>query len=585
MTRTSKNLDSFEELRNKAQKLLQERGPDSSSYPTDVLELIEELKIHQAELEIQNEELKRSKQELRALQREYENLYDHAPCGYITLNSKGTISRCNQRGKELLGNVYANLYSLSLRRFVSQETQVAYLSALKEARESGQTQDVEFKLGLEEKNQFWVQASVQADLDEQGHCSQWRLTLTDISKRKKAEEELRQAKEQADYANRAKSEFLANMSHEIRTPIGGIQGMLQLLQMSDLDEDQQQYVDMAQNASQRLNRLLSDLLDLSKMEANKLEIREQEFKPREIMQSIEEIFTQTSINNNNSLQISLDDKIPERLIADSTRLNQILFNLVGNALKYTRQGRVDVQAFKLYDHGSSACRVLFIIEDNGIGISEDKLDLALENFTQVKEAESPYSREFEGAGLGLALVKRLVRLMQGSLCISSQEGMGTAVYLSLPFKLPQSEQAVSGSKKKEQAGEELSEYRILLADDDLMTQFHIQRLLEKSGCSVEVVGTGQEVLNLLASEKFDCVLMDVQMPEMDGVQATQEIRSSGSAFKDISIIALTAYAMNEDREKFLRAGMDDYLAKPVEQEQLVKTIKRNIPVQQNDQSS
>ncbi len=386
------------------------------------------------------------------------------------------------------------------------------------------------------------------------------------------------AKERAEAANLAKNEFLANMSHEIRTPLNGILGIMQVLQTTPLDEDQQKCVDMAITSANRLTRLLSDILDLSRIEAGKMEIYETEFSLREVSDSVRDLFNVTANKKKLALECVIDPNLPDKVVGDEARIRQIMFNLVGNALKFTEQGKVSLELIPLAGAGDGILRILVSVTDTGIGIPEHRLKTLFQPFVQV---DGSYTRRHQGAGLGLAIVRRLVALIGGNISIESTPGQGTTVHVVLPFK-PPTARHVAADQNAPLPGREQG-MRILLAEDDPSNQVPVRKLLENAGHEVVLAENGQQVLALLQSRDVDCILMDIQMPVMNGVETTREIRrledkkNSGhpeSQHSRIPIIALTAHAMTGDREFFLAAGMDDYLAKPLQIKELLQALER-----------
>jgi PAS domain S-box-containing protein len=394
--------------------------------------------------------------------------------------------------------------------------------------------------------------------------------------RKANERDLLRAKELAEAASRSKSEFLANMSHEIRTPLNGVLGMLQLAQTTDLDEVQRDYVDTALASGRSLLAIINDILDFSKIEAGKLEVITESFRLTPFLDDVLSTFRGEARDKGLALKVEMSPGTPEHLTGGKSRLRQILFNLVGNAIKFTDQGSVTIAVHPLGpDPRNGRARLLFSVSDTGIGIPDDKVDHIFEPFTQV---DGSYVRRHQGAGLGLGIVKRLIGLLGGAMCIDSEPGRGTTLHAALGFD------AASGEASPDQAdevpGPGRTGLRLLVVEDNRVNRLMVARMLDTMGHEVETANNGEDALRMLEEHPYDAVFMDIQMPGMNGVQATRRIRDAGpdSAMDPaVPIIAITAHAMAGDREVFLEGGMDDYIAKPVELDELKAVLARLFP--------
>lgn len=393
----------------------------------------------------------------------------------------------------------------------------------------------------------------------------------DITDLKKMEEELTKATADAEAANVAKNEFLANMSHEIRTPLNGLLGMLQVLKLTSLAEEQYDYLNTALDSGHNLMQVLNDILDLSKVESGMLAFDISPMELGEVLNSVVSLFRHTAESRGVSMSWEIDESLHRHFRADKGRIRQVLFNLVGNAAKFTDTGSVKVEAYPLQlPTKDGKTRIFFRVTDTGIGIPEDKIGLMFDPFTQV---DGSISRKYQGTGLGLGIVQRLVTMMDGTIAVSSEEGKGTSIIFTVALEPCDGPAHLPESGRREE-GKPLA---ILVAEDEHVNRMVVQRLLSKCGYEPTCVETGEKAVELLQSGKtFDCVLTDIQMPGMDGVDTARTIREELKL--DIPVIALTAHAMKGDQRRFMEAGMSGYIAKPFTMEELQAEIERVLAV-------
>jgi PAS domain S-box-containing protein len=402
--------------------------------------------------------------------------------------------------------------------------------------------------------------------------------ILDITAQKTLEAELLEAKEKAETANIAKGHFLSNISHEIRTPLNGIIGFIQVLLNTNLNQEQKDYMDLINSSGRNLMKIVNDILDFSKMESGKLDLIVTDFNPRFLIEDVIKSYTVSSTNRKVDLRMRVSDQLPNIVYGDMMRLRQIMINLMQNALKFTESGFVEITA-DVYNQFDDDVRLLFSVRDTGIGIDPMKQRDIFENFIQ---ADPAITRKYGGTGLGLSIVKKLVSIMGGFIWVESEPQKGSNFFFILSFKTvasdrPRFEQQL---EEVEVEREPLPKMKILLVEDEPINQLVTRKQLERWNQEVSIAGNGKEAVELMLDYRFDCVLMDVQMPEMDGVTATGIIREREiGSDTHIPIIAFTAAAMAGDRERFLEAGMDDYIAKPIDIDHLYRILKRIKPIQ------
>ena len=400
----------------------------------------------------------------------------------------------------------------------------------------------------------------------------------DVTAERRHQKELEEARQLAEAASMAKGQFLSHMSHEIRTPLNCVIGMAYLALKTELDPRQRDYLEKIRFASEHVLRIIDDILDISKIEAGKMDVQEIEFPLEQVMQTLSAVVAQKAASRQLELAFDLDPALPPMLVGDPLRLGQVLINYTNNAIKFSERGRVEVRA-RMVDGGAQHCLVRFEVSDQGIGLSEAEI---AKLFVSFQQADASTTREYGGTGLGLAICKELAGLMGGDVGVDSEPGVGSTFWFTARLGVP------AGAALLDQLGDAaagllaqgdsptLRAARILLVEDNTFNQQIAQELLEESGATVYLANNGVEALQILEQAGFDCVLMDLQMPQMDGLEATRRIRAT-PRLAALPVLAMTATATTEMRMRCLDAGMNDFISKPIRPALMCQTIAAWLP--------
>jgi len=515
-------------------------------------------------------ERKIAEKELRRSREKYHNIFENSILGLYQSIPEGRYLSVNPAFARLFG------YS-SPQEMIDCVTDIGQQlynnpkdreRAIKQIIKQGYLEGFELEVQRRDGTKFWVSMNTRIVQDENG--LHYDGTVEDITKRKRAEDMLRTAKEVAEAATKSKSDFLANMSHEIRTPMNAVIGMTCLLLDEDLTATQKEYVETIRSSGEALLDIINDILDISKIEGGMMEMEHQPFSLRRCIEESIELGAENAAKKGLEMEYEIEHDIPDVVLGDYARLRQVLINLIGNAVKFTEKGCISIfVSGEKNDDGSYEIHIA--VKDTGIGIPDDKADRLFQLFSQV---DASTARRYGGTGLGLAISKKLVQMMNGRIWAESRPGIGSIFHFTIkvqPSQIALADEGKRASSIKAVYQDQDPTLRILLAEDNPINQRVALHMLAKLGLNGDVAGNGQEVLQALENHRYDVILMDVQMPEMDGLETTRAIRKRWP--DGPRIIAMTAAAFKSDREMCIDAGMDDYIRKPVRIDELAAALR------------